>query len=71
MIASMRHEDIHKIIYFMKSANTYELAQIVEELRHIGVLVAYNPIVNETWHVDFVTIIDDAIHLILDPKELF
>lgn len=55
----------------LKTLSTSELALLVVEIGLLRSLLCYDPRTDEAYHYECVTIIDDSIQLIIDPKETF
>jgi hypothetical protein len=67
----MNDKKMGALIKRLHECDTHQLAQVIEEIRHLRPIVGHS--MTEDTHIccEYVAVIDDAIRLIFNPKEIF
>ncbi len=67
----IREKQIELILESIQDCTSKELGYILEEIRHIKPLVGFVLGNEMAFHCVGISVIDDAVHVILDPDETF
>ncbi len=71
MSESCMQNKMEEMLIFLQTCTTQELGRIVLEISHIRPLVGFVLGEELAFDCESISIIDDAIHVILNPKETF